>query len=50
MEETSNDRINMIITLANIEEPAESVTINKLIKIPGTALENVQDIDLYDFI
>ncbi|WP_040257475.1 biotin synthase BioB [Rickettsia hoogstraalii] len=50
MGETNDDRINMILTLANLEEPAESVTINKLIKIPGTPLENVQDIDLFDFV
>lgn len=48
MGETNDDRINMILTLANLEEPAESVTINKLIKIPGTPLENVQDIDPFD--
>ncbi|KJV81118.1 biotin synthase [Rickettsia hoogstraalii str. RCCE3] len=50
MGETNDDRINMILTLANLEEPAESVTINKLIKIPGTPLENVQDIDPFDFV
>jgi len=50
MGETNDDRINMILTLANLEEPAESVTINKLIKIPGTPLENVQDIDPFEFV
>ncbi|QQV74925.1 Biotin synthase [Rickettsia tillamookensis] len=50
MGETNDDRINMILTLANLEEPAESVTINKLIKIPGTPLENVEDIDPFDFV
>ncbi|HJD59888.1 MAG TPA: biotin synthase BioB [Rickettsia endosymbiont of Omalisus fontisbellaquei] len=50
MGETNDDRINMILTLANLEEPAESVTINKLIKIPGTPLENIQDIDPFDFV
>ncbi|CAK6514641.1 MAG: biotin synthase BioB [Rickettsia helvetica] len=46
MGETNDYRINMILTLAN----AESVTINKLIKIPGTPLENVHEIDPFDFI
>lgn len=50
MGEINDDRINMILTLANLEELAESVTINKLIKIPGTPLENIQDIDPFDFV
>lgn len=50
MGETNEDRIKMLITLANLEEPPESVPINKLIKIPGTPLQNQEDVDSFDFI
>jgi biotin synthase len=50
MGETNDDRIKMLILLANLEEQPESVPINKLIKIPGTPLENQPDIDPFDFV
>ncbi len=50
MGESNDDRINMLILLANLDEQPESVPINKLIKIPGTPLENSEDIDPFDFI
>ncbi|PCJ29494.1 MAG: biotin synthase BioB [Rickettsiales bacterium] len=50
MGETNEDRIKMLIMLANFKDPPESVPINKLIKIPGTPLENVEDVDPFDFI
>ena len=50
MGETNKDRINMLMLLANMEEPPESVPINKLIKIPGTPLANNQDIDQFEFV
>lgn len=50
MGETNQDRIKMLILLANMDEPPESVLINRLIKIPGTPLENVADIDPFDFV
>lgn len=50
MGETNDDRIKMLTLLANLEEPPESVPINKLIKIPGTPLENQEDIDPFDFV
>ena len=50
MGETNEDRINMLVTLANLAEPPESVPINQLIKIPGTPLEHADDIDHFDFI
>ena len=50
MGETNDDRIKMLVLLANLEQPPESVPINKLIKIPGTPLENQADIDPFDFI
>lgn len=48
--ETNADRIKMLILLANLEEQPESVPINKLIKIPGTPLENAKEVDLLDFV
>ncbi|WPY00748.1 Biotin synthase [Candidatus Trichorickettsia mobilis] len=50
MGETNEDRINMLVTLANLTEPPESVPINQLIKIPGTPLEHADDIDNFDFV
>jgi biotin synthase len=50
MGETNEDRIKMLVTLANMAEPPESVPINQLIKIPGTPLANVDDADPFDFI
>lgn len=50
MGETNDDRISMLVTLTELEEPPESVTINRLIKTPGTPLENVQNVDPIDFV
>lgn len=50
MGETNEDRIKMLVYLANMDAPPESVPINKLIRVPGTPLENVPDVDNFDFI
>jgi biotin synthase len=50
MGETNDDRIKMLVLLATLETPPESVPINKLIKIPGTPLENSQEVDPFDFV
>lgn len=50
MGETNDDRIKMLLTLANLEKQPESVPINKLINIPGTPLENVHAIDKFDYV
>jgi biotin synthase len=50
MGEDNNDRIKMLVTLANLDEPPESVPINKLIRIPGTPLAAQQEIDPFDFV
>jgi biotin synthase len=44
------DRVDMLVTLANLDEHPESVPINMLIAIPGTPLESVEKIDAIDFI
>ena len=50
MGETNEDRIKMLIVLANLAEPPESVPINKLIRIPGTPLHKQEDVDPFDFV
>lgn len=50
MGETNQDRIKMLKFLSELETHPESIPINKLIKIPGTPLENEEDIDPFDFI
>lgn len=48
--ESREDRVNMLLTLANMETPPESVPINKLIPIPGTPLENATPFDPLEFV
>ncbi|NBX85183.1 MAG: biotin synthase BioB [Gammaproteobacteria bacterium] len=50
MGEDNDDRIKMLVTLANLDEPPESVPINKLIRIPGTPLEGQEEVDPFDFV
>jgi biotin synthase len=50
MGESETDRSNMLITLANLPEHPESVPINMLVKVKGTPLDIVGDIDHFDFI
>ncbi len=48
--ETIEDRISMLVTLATLPEPPESVPINMLIPIPGSQLANAAPVDSIDFI
>ena len=50
MGEEREDRVDMLVTLANLDEHPESVPINMLIAIPGTPLENAERIDPIDFV
>ena len=50
MGEEPQDRIDMLITLANLDEHPESVPINMLIPIPGTPLADVAPIDPFEFV
>ncbi len=50
MGEETQDRVDMLVTLANLAEHPESVPINMLIAIAGTPLENVEKIDAIDFV
>jgi len=46
MGESDSDRIDMLRTLANLKKQPDSVPINKLVKIPGTPLEEQPDIPM----
>jgi biotin synthase len=50
MGEMREDRADMLMTLANLDEHPESVPINMLIAIPGTPLENAEPIDPIEFV
>jgi biotin synthase len=48
--EEAKDRISLLIQLANLSPQPESVPINMLVKVEGTPLANVDDLDHFDFI
>ena len=50
MGETNDDRIQMLIILANLECPPESIPINQLIPMAGTPLANAKKIEPFDFV
>jgi biotin synthase len=50
MGETAEDRIDMLLTLANLPSPPESVPINMLIPIPGSKLADAKPVDPIEFI
>ena len=50
MGETATDRIGLLRQLANMPVQPESVPINMLVKVEGTPLENVEDLDNLDFL
>ncbi|YCI06697.1 biotin synthase BioB (plasmid) [Ensifer sp. D2-11] len=50
MGETVDDRIAMLVTLANLPTAPESVPINMLIPIPGSKLADAPPVDPIDFV
>ena len=48
--EKAQDRASFLAQLANLPKHPESVPINMLVKIEGTPLANVDDLDPFDFI
>ena len=50
MGEVREDRAKMLIVLANLPKQPESVPINMLVKVKGTPLENVANLDPFEFI
>ncbi len=50
MGEKLEDRAKMLIILANLPKHPQSVPINMLVKVKGTPLDKVEDLDQFDFI
>lgn len=50
MGEQEVDRAKMLLTLANMQPPPESVPINKLVQVEGTPLDGVTPVDSLEFI
>jgi len=50
MGETAGDRISMLMTLANLPAPPESVPVNMLIPIPGSRMANAAPVDPIEFV
>jgi len=48
--ESRGDLVGLLMQLANLPHHPESVPINMLVKVPGTPLENVEDLDSFEFI
>ncbi|EGT5700914.1 biotin synthase [Cronobacter sakazakii] len=48
--ETVTDRAGLLLQLANLPTPPESVPINMLVKVNGTPLADNEDVDAFDFI
>ncbi len=48
--ESVRDRASLLVQLANMGTPPESVPINRLIPIKGTPLENNDQVDDFDFL
>ena len=50
MGETTDDHVAMLVTLANLPVPPESVPINQLIPIPGSKLRDAATVDPIAFV
>jgi len=50
MGEGEQDRVGLLMQLANLPAHPESVPINMLVKVEGTPFENLDDLDPFDFI
>ncbi|MDR1173338.1 MAG: biotin synthase BioB [Puniceicoccales bacterium] len=50
MGETNDDRIKMLVLLANLKVPPRCVPINKLVKISGTKVDGSFPIDDFNFV
>jgi len=50
MGESAADRVGLLQQLANMPSHPESVPINMLVKVKGTPLENVEDLEPFEFV
>ena len=50
MGETADDRSGLLMQLANLPQQPESVPINMLVKVKGTPLDKVDDLEPFEFV
>ncbi|GAB4352981.1 MAG: biotin synthase BioB [Gammaproteobacteria bacterium] len=50
MGESREDRVGLLVELANLPQHPESVPINLLVRIPGTPLENAPELDPFELV
>ena len=50
MGEARADRVGLLMALANLPSHPQSVPINQLVKVPGTPLDSVDEIDPLEFV
>lgn len=50
MGESASDRSSLLVQLANLPQQPESVPINMLVKVKGTPLDEVEDLEPFEFI
>ncbi len=50
MGEDLTDRAGLLVQLANLPQHPESVPVNMLVKVEGTPLDQVDDLDPFDFV
>jgi biotin synthase len=50
MGESANDRVGLLHTLATLPEHPQSVPINQLVRVEGTPLAAVEELDPFDFV
>ncbi|AHX11523.1 biotin synthase [Neorickettsia helminthoeca str. Oregon] len=50
MGESNEDRIKMLVALSRLNPPPESIPLNKLIRISGTPLADVKEVESIDFV
>lgn len=50
MKESARDRVGLLVALANLPEPPQSVPINQLVRVAGTPLGEAEALDPLDFV
>lgn len=50
MGEQESDRVGLLQQLANMEQHPDSVPINMLVKVEGTPLDSLEDLDPFEFV
>lgn len=48
--EGREDRAAMLVTLADLDPGLESISLNRLVQVPGTPLQDAPDIDPFEFV